>query len=149
MNIAVIFSKLTHPLNPHYNQTNQRSHTTDTVYRRRPGTREEKTSISGKLEAKKNNRRRHHEPINQDQKPKMQSPIPLKLTKITLRWLLIMNLKILPHFIYIIGISTATNSHLQLPQPFSGQPKSQFVAPSLVLESIDAPQGLSHRHVED
>lgn len=42
------------------------------------------------LKTKKNNRGRDHKQINQDQKPKMHRPIPLKLTEIILRRLLVM-----------------------------------------------------------
>ena len=82
----------------------------------------------------------------------MQSPVPLELTKVTLRWFLVMDLKIIITKYPIKVTSTtivAAQLDLHLPQPLSSQPKRELVATPLVLEAIDAPQGLSHRDVED
>ena len=99
------------------------------------------------LETKKNNRRRHHESISKDQEPKMQSPVPLKLTEVSLRRLLIMNLKIITHHFPIIV--PITGPHLDLPESISGEAESKLVAAALVLETIDAAEGLSDGDVKD
>ncbi|KAI8535915.1 hypothetical protein RHMOL_Rhmol10G0212600 [Rhododendron molle] len=60
-----------------------------------------------------------------------------------------MYLKLLPHQPTTAAAEAAVISHLDLPQPVRGQPKGQLMAPPLVLEPVDAPQGLGDGHVED
>lgn len=62
-----------------------------------------------------------------------------------------MNLKLIVTntFKVVTTAGSTTRSNLHLPQLLSGQPKRELVATPLVLEPIDAPQGLRHRHVED
>lgn len=81
----------------------------------------------------------------------MQSPVPLKLAKITLRRLLIMNLElIIPNPIKLMPSSTISpQPHLHLPQLLSSQPQRQLVTSPLVLEAIDASKRLSDGDVED
>lgn len=76
----------------------------------------------------------------------MQSPVPLELAKVTLRRLLVMNLKFIVTntFKVVTTAGSTTGSYLHLPQLLSGQPKRELVATPLVLEPIDAPQGLRH-----
>lgn len=76
----------------------------------------------------------------------MQSPVPLELAKVTLRRLLVMNLKLIVTnaFKVVTTAGSTTRSNLHLPQLLSGQPKRELVATPLVLEPIDAPQGLRH-----
>ncbi|MFS7911240.1 hypothetical protein Hanom_Chr02g00115781 [Helianthus anomalus] len=50
----------------------------------------------------------------------MQSPIPLKLTKIRIWRFLIMNLVIIPNDIFTATSNHATHSHPDLPEPLSG-----------------------------
>ena len=59
-----------------------------------------------------------------------------------------MNLK-LTLFSKPINKLTIVNPRLHFSQLLSSQPQSQLVAPPLVLEPIDAPQGLSHGNVEN
>lgn len=44
---------------------------------------------------------------------------------------------------------TGAHFHLHLPELLGGQPKSELVAAPLVLETINAPEGLGHGDVED
>lgn len=57
-----------------------------------------------------------------------------------------MNLKLLPH---ILQNPAAAQPHFQMPQPLSRQCQCQLVAPSLILEPVDASEGLGDRHVEN
>lgn len=96
---------------------------------------------------KKNNRRRYHKTIDQDQEPKMKSPIPLKLPKITLRRFLIMNLKLFISNSFII--TPTTQPHFHIPKLLSSQTKCKLVTPSLILEPINASKSLRHGDIED
>lgn len=73
----------------------------------------------------------------------MQCPVPLKLTKITLRRFLIMYLQLLPHLIHNAA------AHFDLPQPLRGEAEGQLVAAPLVFEAVYASEGLRDGDVED
>ena len=47
------------------------------------------------------------------------------------------------------GAAARSRSHLHLPELLGGEPKSELVAAPLVLEPVDAPEGLGHGDVED
>ena len=81
----------------------------------------------------------------------MQSPVPLELAKITLGRLLVMNLKLMiPNPIKLMPTSAVgPEPHLHLPQLLGRQTQRQLVAAPLVLEPIDAAEGLSDGDVED
>ncbi|KAF5457973.1 hypothetical protein F2P56_022042 [Juglans regia] len=79
----------------------------------------------------------------------MQSPAPLKLTKVTLRRLLVMNLKVTVASPIEVLATSGTHFHLHLPELLGGHSKSQLVAAPLVLEPVDALEGLGHGDVED
>lgn len=79
----------------------------------------------------------------------MQSPNPLELSQVTRRRFLILYLKL------SIQIPTAGGGDIALTIPclhmlqlLSGQAQRQLVAPPLVLEPVDAPQGLRDGDVE-
>lgn len=74
----------------------------------------------------------------------MKSPIALKLTKITIRWFLILNLKVM--FVIKGGSSGST---FEISEFLSGQSESELMASALVLEGIDASQGLCDGDVKD
>ncbi|KAK4256767.1 hypothetical protein QN277_006450 [Acacia crassicarpa] len=73
----------------------------------------------------------------------MKSPVPLELNKVAFRWFLVLDLKLIFVLIsvHILG--------LDLPELVGSQSESELVATPLVLEAIDASQGLGHRDVED
>ncbi|KAK5785508.1 hypothetical protein PVK06_040100 [Gossypium arboreum] len=93
------------------------------------------------------NRRRDHEGIDQDQEAKIQCPVPFELSKVILRGFLVINFELILFSKPINKLSIA-NPQLHFPQLLCSQAKRQLVAPPLVLEPIDAPQGLSHRDIE-
>ena len=92
------------------------------------------------LETEKNSRGRHHEPINQNQVPKVQGLIPLELTEIALRRLLVVYIKLLPH--NTTAVIGATNPELDLVKAVGGEAEDELVAAALVLEAVDAAEGL-------
>jgi len=72
----------------------------------------------------------------------MQSPIPLKLSKVALRGFLVVNLELLVsnHRVVVGAVGGgAGESGLDLPELLGGQTKSKLVAAALVLEGVDAP----------
>ena len=106
------------------------------------------------LETEKNYRGRDGEAIDEDQEPEVQSPVPLELTEVTLRRLLIVYLELIPsnHASSTgaaLSVSGAAHPELDLAEAVGGQPQGELVAAPLVLEAVDAAQGLGHRHVED
>lgn len=78
----------------------------------------------------------------------MQGPIPLKLTQIALRRLLVMNLKFLIRGAAIEASAGCRDPHLHESELLSGQTQSEFMATALVLEGIDAAEGLSDGDIE-
>lgn len=98
--------------------------------------------IKSSSETEKRNRGSHHKSIDEHQEPKIQRPIPLELTKVNLRRLLVRNLQLL--FLHVSVAAT----HLHLPELLRRQSQTQLVASPLVLESVDASQRVSHGYVE-
>lgn len=87
-----------------------------------------------------NNRGRDHKGIDEDQEAKMQSPIPLELTQVALRRLLVVNLE----FVVVGG----GGGGLDLPELLGGEAESELVAAALVLEAVDAAEGVGDGDVE-
>lgn len=106
-------------------------------------------TLKQKLKAKKNDRGRDHKSVDQDQEAKMQSPIPLKLSEIGLRGFLVVNLElVVGNNGIVVGIGGG-ESDLDVPEFLGGQAEGELVAAALVLEGVDAPQGLGDGDVED
>lgn len=60
-----------------------------------------------------------------------------------------MDLKIIIPKAFKIRSTIAAHPHLHLPQLLSSQPKRELVATPLVLEAVDASQGLSDGDIEN
>ncbi|KAF7840067.1 hypothetical protein G2W53_008549 [Senna tora] len=85
---------------------------------------------------------------DQDQESEMQSPISLELTEIALRRLLVVNLELIVRN-GVVFASAALDLHLDFPELLGGQGEGELVASALVLEAVDASEGLRDGDVED
>lgn len=81
----------------------------------------------------------------------MQGPVPLELAKVTLGRLLIMNLELIVSnpikVVTAAGVGAEPDPHL--PELLGGQAEGELVAAALVLEAVDAAEGLGDGDVED
>lgn len=83
----------------------------------------------------------------------MQGPVPLKLAEITLRRLLIVNLKLPAAGAAVFGEPITelpvAQPDLHLPELLGGEAQGELVAAALVLEAVDAAKGLGDGDVEE
>jgi len=78
----------------------------------------------------------------------MKSPIPLKLPEVALGGFLVVNLKLLIGNAVVVTVGGA-EPDLDLPELLGGEAESELVAAALVLEAVDAAEGLRDGDVED
>jgi len=78
----------------------------------------------------------------------MKCPIPLKLSEVALGGFLVVNLELLIGNTLVVTVGGA-EPDLDLPELLGGEAESELVAAALVLEAVDAAEGLRDGDVED
>ena len=75
----------------------------------------------------------------------MQGTIPLELTEVSIRRLLVVYIKLLSPDNTVI----AADPELDLAEAVGGEAEGELVAAALILEAVDAAEGLGDGDVED
>ncbi|WVZ20894.1 hypothetical protein V8G54_008216 [Vigna mungo] len=79
----------------------------------------------------------------------MKCPIPLKLSEVALGGFLVVNLELLIGNTIVVTTAGGAEPDLDLPELLGGEAESELVAAALVLEAVDAAEGLGDGDVED
>ncbi|KOM41146.1 hypothetical protein LR48_Vigan04g134400 [Vigna angularis] len=79
----------------------------------------------------------------------MKCPIPLKLSEVALGGFLVVNLELLIGNTIVVTTVGGAEPDLDLPELLGGEAESELVAAALVLEAVDAAEGLGDGDVED